>query len=39
MEDLESEKIVNDDTKDLPVEDCQKHVAVVLSTELVGTRN
>ena len=25
MVDLESEKIVNDNTKDLPIEDCLKH--------------
>ena len=36
MVDLESEKIVNDNTKDLPIEDCQKHLDAVLLTEVAG---
>ena len=36
MVDLESEKIVKDDTKDLPIDDCQKHLAAALLTEVTG---
>ena len=36
MEDLESEKIVNDDTKDLPIDNCQKHLDALMLTEVAG---
>ena len=33
MEDLESEKIVSDDSNDLSINDCQKHTYADLSAE------
>ena len=36
MEDLESEKIVNDGTQDLPIENCQKDLDALMTTEVAG---
>ena len=34
MENLDSENIVDDDSKDLAIEDCQKHMDAVMLTEV-----